>query len=122
MNYKFHKTRTHEKVQLHFKCKHCNFDSTLITNMKNHLISNHGGSKTSATDFLSSRTLMCKSCLEVCNETPAEYEWPSWQGFEGPLNCSRCLKCNLDWWTQDEKQEHPQDIIHLESLRKVTFK
>ena len=111
----------HEKIKLDFKCKHCDFVSDSISSTKSHLISKHGKHKATTNSFLSSRTPMCNSCLDSFDETPAQFEWPSWTATEGPFKCSKCFERNLSWWTQDCKEDPPKDIIELSTLNPVVF-
>ena len=118
-DYKFHMKWVHEQPSLIFKCNHCDFESTSIAIMGKHLRKRHGENKSSRKDFTSSRDIMCQSCLQTFSEVPAEFEWPSWTGIEGPFMCQHCASMNIEWWTNSCQKDLPTDVIKLSNLHKV---
>ena len=119
-DYNFHMKWVHEQPSLTFKCQHCDFDSTSIATMGKHMRKRHGEHKSSSKDFTSSRDIMCQSCLQTFSEVPAEFEWPSWTGIEGPFMCQPCAALNIKWWTDSCQKDLPTDVIKLSNLHKVS--
>ena len=110
---KFHKKWVHSCRE--FKCRLCEFISTTLSIMNNHIFSKHKIRHPNAGDFSSSSKPMCETCMKIENLTPAEFEWPSFT-MPDKLKCRECLELNLYWWTEDCKRALPEDIIHIESL------
>ena len=91
----FHKKWVHHEIKLIFKCNICKFTSTLVTDMKSHIVSIHKNSNPSAEHFSCSREPMCETCFATQTLNPAEYEWPSFS-MPDKLKCLECIRGNLD--------------------------